>query len=137
MGRLNRSRAKGRRELLSFVAVPHVCLNHPNYARLSPRAVKLLFDLYAQYRGKNNGDFTAAWSVMRRRGWHSKDQLNKAEKELISTGWIIKTRQGGRNQCNLYAVTFQAIDECASKALDVRPTVTAPGIWNGHADDSR
>lgn len=129
VGRRNRIRVKGRREAGSFVAVPHACLNHANYTRLQPRAVKLLWDIYAQYRGQNNGDLCAAWSVMQNRGWRSKDQLNKALGELQSSGWIIKTRQGGRNQCSLYAVTFQAIDECHPKRLDVPPTVTAPGLW--------
>ncbi len=125
---LSRWRSTGRSEAGSFVAMPHACLNHPNYTRLSPRAVKLLFDLYAQFRGNNNGDFTAAWSYMSKHGWHSKDQLNKATRELLTAGWIMLTRQGGRNQCSLYAVTFQAIDDCKGK-LDEPATTTAPGWW--------
>jgi len=121
-------KAKGRRESGTFVAVPHACLNHPNYMRLSPRAVKLLFDLLVQFRGINNGDFSAAWTIMSKRGWKSRDQLFKARRELEDTGWIQLTRQGGRNRCSLYGVTFQAIDECNGK-LDVSATVTALGWW--------
>lgn len=126
-----RQRVKGRMEAGTFFTTPKACMTHPNYARLSARAVKLLFDLYAQYKGGNNGDFTAAYRVMRERGWTSKDQLNKARRELLETGWIVQTRQGGRNQCSLYAVTFQPIDECKGKNLDVPATITAPGTWKG------
>lgn len=125
---LSRQKAKGRKDCGSFVAVPHVVLEHPNYAILSPRAVKLLWDLYAQYRGQNNGDLCAAFSLMKKKGWTSKDQLWKAIEELKQRGWIVVTRQGGRNKPNLYAVTFKAVDECKGK-LDIKPTVAPLGTW--------
>ncbi|MGH8320467.1 MAG: hypothetical protein ACRESI_00785 [Gammaproteobacteria bacterium] len=65
---------------------------------------------------------------MSKRGWKSKDQLNKALRELLTAGWIMLTRQGGKNQCSLYGITFQAIDECKGK-LEVPVTTTAPGWW--------
>lgn len=124
----NRLKAKGRMDRGSFAAVPHAVLEHPNYAALHARAVKLLWDIYAQYRGSNNGDLCAAFSVMKKKGWTSKDQLWKATMELRERGWIVVTRQGGRHKPNLYAVTFQAIDECNNK-LDMQPTVTPLGYW--------
>jgi len=124
----NRLKTKGRMEHSSFVALPHAVLEHPNFTKLSPRAVKLLIDMYAQYRGLNNGDLCAAFTLMKKRGWRSKDQLQKAKDELLEAGWLMVTRQGGRNKPTLYAVTFQAINECNGK-LDVKPTVTAPGNW--------
>ena len=123
-----RQRVRGRKDSGSFAQIPHEVLEHPNYAALHPRAVKLLWDLYAQYRGKNNGDLCAAFSVMKKKGWSSSDQLDKAKKELLARGWIIVTRQGGRNKPNLYAVTFRPIDECNNK-LDVKPTITPLGSW--------
>ena len=94
-------------------------LSHPNYIALSHRAVRLLWDLYIQYNGHNNGDFTVAYSVMRKKGWNSNDQIRKGIRELIQTCWIVLTRQGGMNNgCNLYAVTFHSIDYCKGK-LDV------------------
>lgn len=126
---LSRQKIKGRKVGGSFVSIPHAILEHDNYARLSPRAVKCLLDLYAQYRGKNNGDLCAALSIMRERGWRSKDQLQKAKNELLQTKWIIQTKQGGLGiGPSLYAVTFKAIDECEGK-LEVPPTTTAPGDW--------
>ena len=124
-----RQKAKGRRSNQSFVATPHVVLEHENYARLTFRARSLLWDIYGQYRGKNNGDLCACLSIMRKRGWNSNDQLDKAKKELLETGWIIKTRHGGLNLGpDLFAVTFKPVNECGSK-IEHRETRTAPGYW--------
>ena len=128
IGAMNRSRAKSRKEGGSFVAFPHACLRHENFIALSPYAVKLLIDLYANYNGSNNGDFCCTWSLMKKRGWKSESTLNNTRKELLYYGWIICSRQGGKNNASLYAVTFQSIDECKSK-LDVKETVTALGSW--------
>ena len=124
----SRARAKGRRESGNFAALPYSVLRHPNYISLSPRAVKLLLDFCSFYNGKNNGDFTAAWTVIKERGWKSRDQVFKAQQELEEKGFILRTRQGGRHLCNLFAITFYAIDDCDGK-LDRPATNTAPGDW--------
>lgn len=85
--------------------------------------MKLLVDVASQFNGKNNGDLTAAWSVMRDRGWKSPGTLHKALRALLNAGLIQETRSGGRHRCTLYAVTWRGIDECKGK-LDVNPTVT-------------
>lgn len=109
-----------------FFGVPAVVLNHPDYISLSPKAVKLFNDIGAQYNGRNNGDLCVSITLMMKRGWRSRDQLSKAIKELVARNWIIQTRQGGLNMGpNLYAITWQPIDECGGK-LDVKPTTTAP-----------
>jgi hypothetical protein len=59
-----RRRQTGRRESGSFLAIPHAVLESDAYRTLSAHAVKLLFDLAAQYRGKNNGDLSATWRIM-------------------------------------------------------------------------
>ncbi len=111
-----------------FLAFPRHILSSPQYACLRPPAVKLLLDLFGQYNGTNNGDFCIAWQVMQKRGWRSRDTLNRAEKELLKAGFIQKTRQGGRNRCNLYAVTWLRINECDGK-LDVSETRVASNEW--------
>lgn len=123
-----RDRHKGRSEGGTFVAIPHAVLNSPNYLALSMHARGLLFDMAVQYRGKNNGDLCAAWTLMKRRGWKSKETLGRALKELRDYGFILLTRQGGRNLCSLYALTWRPIDHCGGK-LDEPSTVTAPGTW--------
>lgn len=68
---------------------------------------------------------------MQPRGWRSKATLDKARKELLAAGWLELSRQGGRNRCSLYSVTFYAIDECGGK-LDVPPTLTPKSTWRLH-----
>ena len=123
-----RERTKGRKERGSFIAVPKQILESPQYAKLSAWSVKLLIDIYAQYNGKNNGDLCAAWSVMKPKGWKSKGTLSRAVTQLLQTGFLIQTRQGGKHKASLYAVSFQPVDECGGK-LEVASTVTAPATW--------
>ena len=128
-----RLRNKGRATTGSFVSLPHGLLKHPSFATLTPRATKLLIDISTQYRGKNNGDLSATLKQMRQRGWNSSDQLQKAKNELINRGLILVSRQGGRNKCSLYAITWQQIDECKGK-LDIAPTQIAPHHWKRWID---
>ena len=123
-----RRRIKGRQTTNSFLGLPHHVLDHDNFRTLSPKATKLLIDIAAQYRGSNNGDLCAPMSLMKNRGWNSCDQLAKAKKELIKQDVIQLTRQGGRNKCSLYALTWFPIDECKGK-LDITSTTTAPVNW--------
>ena len=97
----------------------------------------MVIDIASQYRGHNNGDLCAPLSLMRKRGWNSSDQLEKAKKELIKKDVILVARQGGRNKANLYALTWFPIDECKGK-LDIASTITAPVDWKiGSPDPSR
>jgi hypothetical protein len=124
----SRRKHKGRSEGGSFLALPFTVMDSPNYFALSGSAVKLLIDLGRQYRGSNNGDLSAAWAIMRRRGWKSRDTLQRATAELLEHGMIEKTRQGGLHCCNLFALTWHAIDDCGGK-LDVAETHLASGLW--------
>ena len=122
------SRSKGRREKGPFSMLPHQVMDSPNYRVLSHRAVRLLTDLCRQYNGRNNGDLCASYSVMKQRGWSSKDQLYKALEELTYYGFLLKARQGGRHRCSLFALTYFSVDECAGKH-DLQPTNTPPSNW--------
>lgn len=124
-----RAWAKGRKSKHSFLRLIHPMLDHPNFVTLSPRAVKLLIDIASQYRGTNNGDLCATYSVLRQRGWTSNDQIQKGLKELIDRGWLIKTRQGYRPKvASLYAISWERIDDCGGK-LEVPATKTPPNDW--------
>ncbi len=123
------SKAKGRNGAGRFVALPHRCLEHINFTRLTPKATKLFIDLSLQYNGRNNGDLTTAFSLLKKRGWRSSEILRLAIDELLHYGWITRTRIGGLIRIpNLYALTFHSIDECGGK-LDVNSTTTPPGNW--------
>lgn len=124
-----RKRYTGRKSTQPFVMLLLAIFGSQQYALLSPRAVKCLIDIYCQYRGANNGDLSTAWKIMQRMGWASKDQLQKAVKELLDAQWIEITRQGGRHLSTLYAVTFKPVDECGGK-LDVQATTVATNAWS-------
>lgn len=111
---------RGRAHCARFVQLPHEYFDTPEFHALSGRALKLLIGLALQYNGANNGDLCATFSVMRRCGFSSADQLRKALCELRSAGWVITTRQGGRNLPSLFALTWLRIDPCGGK-LDVSP----------------
>ena len=130
----NNTNNKSRRIKGRFIALPHFVINDPKFLELSPGAVKLLIDIAEQFNLKNNGDLCAAFSIMRRRGWKSKDTLNRKLRELIDAGFIQQTRQGGLNNGpNLYAITWKPIDECLDKRgnhkLDVSPTKEPSNLW--------
>ena len=129
MAKVRYKDAKAKRERGGFVALPYMVLRSPAFTSLSAHAVKLLCDLLAQYNGRNNGDLCAAWKLMAKRGWKSRDTLCKAKGELEAKCFIERTRQGGRNIPTLYQVTFFAIDDCGGK-LDVNPTSTPTGGWH-------
>lgn len=98
-----------------FFALPYYVANHNKFALLSGNATKLLMQLCIQYNGYNNGDFSCPFSVMKHKGWHSSGTLFKAVDELLTSGFIVKTRQGGRNKCNLFGITLHGFDYCGGK----------------------
>ena len=127
---------KGRRDIGTFLALPHDVINSENFSCLSGNAVKLLVQIAAQYNGKNNGDLTLAWSCMKTRGWKSPATLNRARKILIDYGMIVMTRQGGLGKASLYAITWQSVNECQGKH-EHPVTQVAPGTWKEPPDPAR
>lgn len=134
------TRSKGRyyggRDGDKFSAWPKECAEHWNFYQRTHIAKALLFELLGQYNRRNNGDLTTAWSVLKDRGWKSRDTLFKAAQELLSTGWIVKTRQGGRNRCNLYALTFFDIDDCGGKVEIYKPGIRLSYWRQGYNPDT-
>ena len=112
------SKGKGRNNDLpggGYSAWPHACGEHWNFRRLSPYAKALLFDLLSFYRGNNNGDLSCAHSLLKCRNWRSRSTIEKYRDELERAGWIVRTRQGGKNATNLFALSFRNVDECKGK----------------------
>ena len=120
-----------RREPGGFAALPHCLLASQVYIGLTAHAIKLLNDLLAQFKGFNNGDLCLAWTLMDKRGWKSRDTLNKARQELLDTELILVSRYGDRKRPHLYALTFFAIDECGGK-LDIKATGRPMSTWRLH-----
>lgn len=114
--RRKRYEAKAKREEGQFLALPRACLDHPSYVELGPYARALLVEMLRQYNGDNNGDLSAAWGLLKLRGVaSSRTTLDRARDDLERRGWIVQTRQGGRNHPNLYALTFLDVDHCGGK----------------------
>jgi len=107
--------SKGRKITGKFFPLTGNVLNSSEFISLSMKAIKLLIDIGSSYNGNNNGDLAVTWSLMKKRGWKSRQTLGNAQKELESNFWILRTRQGGRNQCNLFAITWLPINYCNGK----------------------
>jgi hypothetical protein len=125
-----REKIKGRKESGRFVGLPFCVLKSNDYIGLSYKSKALLIDLALQYNGKNNGDLTAAFAILKKRGWVREATIFTAVQELMVANLIIRTREGKfqnpHRRCGLYALTWKPIDECIGKDLDVAPTTTPP-----------
>ena len=135
----NRGRTKGRGGVKSFGGLPKAVWLHPDYSTLkSGNAVRLLMDFACQYNGRNNGDLTAAYSVLRGRGWRSQDTINNAVEQLIDAGLVVRSREGRfcnpGGRCHHYALTWLSVDECLGKDLDLAPTTTTIGKFSLEAN---
>jgi hypothetical protein len=83
------------------------------FRSLSAYGVKAVVDVSSEYDGKNNGNLSAAWSVMKDRGWNSKSTLWAALKEAVEKGFLKVARPGNKHHvCTLYAITWKPVDEC-------------------------
>ncbi len=106
-----------------FALIPFVVMDSPGFIGLSSAANKLLIDLVRQYNGGNNGYLCCCFSLMQKRGWKSKETLQKAKVELIKAGILVETRKGGRpNRASYYGLTWLACNEQNGKTpLDINP----------------
>jgi hypothetical protein len=119
---MSRKKRKGRQPSGAWYWIPKQVHRSADFKELSPHALKLLCSLAYQLNGFNNGDLTAAWTVMsEQHGFKSEATLNRCKKELLAANLIYLTRQGGLGRCSLYALTWMPIDDCNGK-FDCQPT---------------
>jgi hypothetical protein len=121
-------KSKGRSSTRRFVQFPNQLLESRRFLTLSGHAVKTLMYLASQYNGHNNGDLGIAWKIASVKGISSNDSLRRGALELIEAGFVIQSRQGGRNRCSLFALAWFSIDHCDGK-LDITATNVAPIDW--------
>jgi DNA-binding MarR family transcriptional regulator len=119
----------GRAQSWSFLRLPHYIVESEQFDALSCSAVKLLMQIGAKYRGSNNGAIGVPWDEMRRRGWRSKATLQAARDELVDAGWIQISRHGHNRLCNLYAITWEAVDECPGYRTELQSTTRPSNLW--------
>ena len=113
-----RAKIKNRRPEGQWMKLPYSVLESANFTKLSASAVKLLIDLFHQYRGRNNGELLTARSYMRKRGWKCSDVLHYATLELEHYGFIVKTAVGGKNKYSKFGVTWLQLDSAEDVSLN-------------------
>lgn len=110
------------------VRLPFELLDSAAFMGASHRATALLLELARQLNGRNNGHLQLTTSWLKKRGWGSVDQIQKAKYELIERGLTIQTKQGGLNVgASLYGVTWLQISNFVG--LDVSSKDYHPGKW--------
>ena len=113
----------------TYGAIPHTVLDSPAFMGAGHTAKALLFELMRQHTGINNGHYQLSFSWLKKRGWNSRDVIQRARSELIDRGLIIQTRYGGLNSGpSLYAVTWLQISNFVG--LDIQQSNYHPGAWS-------
>lgn len=135
---IRRRRKVTGRGAATFLGIPHYVFRSEEFGQLGAWELKLLIELAGHYNGFNNGDLSAAMSVLRERGWNSTGTLSKAIRKLRNAGWIITTRHGHRGgQCALFAVSWWPIDHCEGKRLEIAAEKTPRNTWQKNKTASR
>lgn len=107
---IKRTRPKAASGKHPYAAIEHRVIESPAFADLSSSAVRLLLLLARQLTKDNNGKLQATFSWCRRFGFGSEHTLQSAIAELISHGFIYRTRSHGANKVwAQYAVTWLSI----------------------------
>jgi hypothetical protein len=88
------ARMKNKQQRRRYIQIESDVFDSEAFRTLPASATKLWFDLRTQFRGNNNGDISAAKSVLARRGWTSPETLYRALRELLARGLMDRTRQG-------------------------------------------
>lgn len=107
-----RARATGRKgeRSDSFVPYLHIMLQDRAFLDLSPVAHKTLNYLASQNKRYNNGDLDICDKNAKKRGLGmSAASLRRGAKELLEAGFIELTRQGARNKCSLFGLSWYDI----------------------------
>lgn len=111
-----------------YGAIPVTLLDSAAFMGASYPAKALLFDVIRQHNGANNGRLQLSFSWLAKRGWKSRDVIQRAKAELIERGLLIQTKQGGLNiGATWYAVTWLHISNFVG--LDIHPKHYHPGAW--------
>lgn len=122
-----RSRFRGRTGH-TFLRLPHYVIRSPQWRSLSGNAIKFVTELASEFDGGNNGDLSLTKTMALGRGWRSGATRDRAEQEAIQAGFVRVTRHGHKGVCNLYAITWEPIND-VGKGVMYGPEVTASRLW--------
>ena len=102
----------GKQSQHPFLMLEHRVVDSPAFADLRPTSKVLLFLLTRQGNGKNNGHLQATFAWCSKYGIGSTHTLSEAIAELLSHGFIYKTRSHGANKTwARYALTWLPIKQ--------------------------
>lgn len=111
---------------MGALSLPKALMAQTDFRELSPSALKVLMVLGYQFNGRNNGDLAATHTMMETWGGMAKATLAGALRELQDRNLIVRTRQHNRSRDGakptLYAFTWEPIDECTGKGLELPPS---------------
>ncbi len=99
-----------------YAPIDHAVIHSPAFADLTGEAVRLLLIIASQWTPATNGKLQATHSFAKPRGVKSSATMAKAVAELISHGFIYRTKsrgldtKTGRNLPALYAITWKQIN---------------------------
>lgn len=112
-----------------YGAIPIAVLDSVAFMGASHTAKALLYEAIRQHNGNNNGHMQLSFSWLAKRGWKSRDVIQRAKAELIKRGLLIRTTKGGLNLgADWYAVTWLAISNFVG--LDIQSKDYHPGAWS-------
>ena len=102
-----------------YAAIEHRVIDSPAYADLKPSSKVVLLLMARQLTKSNNGHLQATFEWCRRYGIGSEHTLRDAIAELISHGFIYRTKSHGANRAwATYAVTWLPIPDKGGLFLD-------------------
>ncbi len=111
-----------------YGALPHMVLDCAAFKGSSYSARALLLELIRQHNGVNNGQLHLSFSWLKKRGWNSRDVIQRAKSDLIERNLIIQTRQGGLNAGpSRFALTWLHISNIVG--LDIQRKNYHSGAW--------
>lgn len=95
---------------LPYAAIPHRVIDSEAFANLTPSAVQVLLLLTRQLSKDNNGLLQATRTWLTERGVGSNHTIQRALSDLISHGFIFRTKSGSfGNGAARYAVTWLSL----------------------------
>lgn len=114
-----------------FAMIPEKVAHSEAFCSLTASAHRLLVLALTKYHGKNNGDIALTRSDLKSFGFNSQDTLTRSIKQLLDTGLLVLTRQGGiaggGKRANLYAFGWLDIPE--NSKLDIVTPTSALDGW--------
>ncbi len=109
-GRNLRAKRDSGRDPGRFIAIPMSVLESQAYLGLSAHARALLIEVAIQCRGDDNGRLLLTEALLKKRGWRSKDTIQKSKRELLQAMLIFETVKGRRpNRASWYALTWRRL----------------------------